>query len=286
MTEISLSTVVFDGHSLETAFHETAALGFALVEPAYISGYMDFDEAAFEEAAARRLRSLLARSGLRVAAVSAHMDLGGRNASAMIARRLRFAAAIGAGAVITNAAARSDVAAMERCLDAAIPEAEAAGVTIALENPGNGRDAVVADGASGAALVARFGSNRLRLNYDCANVLTYSEGAKHPANDIGAALPALAHVHLKDARRTADGWAYVALGDGDAGLDAVAAKIAGSGAAVGIELPLRLDRPANRDPVRLRPPLPLDEIRQTVRRSLDRAVEWFGRPKSSGRSSP
>ncbi len=282
MTAISVSTVIFDGHPIETAFEELAALGANLVEPAYIHGYMDFDESAFGDGAARTARQRLASLGLSARAISAHIDLGGPDASAMLARRLRFAGSIGAQIVITNASSRAGLGALMQCLDKALPEAESAGVTIALENPGHGRDALIPDGAAGAALIARIGSKRLRLNYDCANVLTYSEGRVRPEDDFAAALPAMAHVHFKDVRRTSDGWAYAPLGEGEAALDLLAGKLRGLSIPVGLELPLRLSRRRGGDPERLGPPLVLPTIRAALRSSLDRARRWMGSSTTEG----
>jgi sugar phosphate isomerase/epimerase len=277
VNDISLSTVVFDGHPIETALEETAALGLRRVEPAYIQGYMDFDERAFTDAAGGTMRKRLSSCGLSAFAVSVHMDLGHPEAAPMLSRRLTFAASIGARIVITNAASQSNLSAMDRCLAAVLPEAERSRVTIALENPGHGAGALVADGRSGAAVVERFRNDWLKLNYDCANVLTYSEGKVRPADDIDAALPVLAHVHFKDVRRTAGGWAYVPIGDGEAALDQLAAKIATAGVPVGLELPLRLTRRAGEAPERNGAPLDLEAIRAAVRLSLDRATTWLGR---------
>jgi sugar phosphate isomerase/epimerase len=218
----------------------------------------------------------LASLGLSARAISAHIDLGRPDASAMLARRLRFAASIGAQIVITNASPRADLPGLMQCLDKVLPEAEAAGVTVALENPGHGRDALISDGAAGAALVAQIGSKRLRLNYDCANVLSYSEGRLRPEDDIDAALPALAHIHFKDVRRTTAGWAYAPLGEGEVALDLLAGKLCGLSIPVGLELPLRLSRRRGGDPERLRPPLDLPTIRAALRSSLDRARQWMG----------
>lgn len=281
MTVISVSTVIFDGHPIETALEELAALEVKVVEPAYIHGYMDFDESAFSDGAARTARERLASFGLSAHAISAHIDLGQPDASAMLARRLRFAASIGARIVITNASSRAGQAALTQCLDKVLPEAESAGMTIALENPGHGRDALISDGAAGAALIARIGSKRLRLNYDCANVLSYSEGRVRPEDDIAAALPAMAHVHFKDLRRTAAGWAYAPLGEGEVALDLLAGKLRGLSIPVGLELPLRLSRRRGGDPERLRPPLDLPTIRAALRSSLDRARQWMGLPAAT-----
>ncbi len=40
----AVSTAAFDGHPLEVALDELTLLGVAAVEPAYIKGYVDFDE--------------------------------------------------------------------------------------------------------------------------------------------------------------------------------------------------------------------------------------------------
>lgn len=281
MTDVSVSTVVFDGHPLETAFEELAALGLRHVEPAYIHGYMDFDETAFSDAAARACRARLSAAGLSARAISAHIDLGAPDAPERLVRRLRFAAGIGATIVITNAATRSAAAAMRHCLETTLPQAEAARTIIALENPGHGRDALIPDGAAGAALIARFRSDWLRLNYDVANVLTYAEGGLRPEHDIEAAKPALAHLHFKDVRESEDGWVYAPLGEGNVALERVARSIAGTSVPVGVELPLRLSRRRGGNPARLRPPLDLSTIRSAVRLSLDRLRQWM-RPTEVG----
>ena len=275
MNEISVSTVVFDGHPLEIAFEELAALGLRHVEPAYIHGYMDFDETAFSDAAARACRARLSATGLSVRAISAHIDLGAPDAPERLARRLRFAAGIGATILITNAAMRSAAAAMLRCFEATLPQAEAARTIIALENPGHGRDALISDGVAGAALIAEFRSEWLRLNYDVANVLTYSEGGRRPEADFDAAKPALAHLHFKDARETEGGWVYAPLGEGNVALEHVARSVAGTLLPVGVELPLRLSRRRGGNPERLRPPLDLPAIRAAVRLSTDRLRLWM-----------
>ena len=117
MRPVAVSTVICEGHPLPRAFEAIAAAGFALVEPAYIGGYMEFDETAFSDAEAGRVRGWLRGAGLRAQALSAHVDLGQEGAGAMLARRIRFARAIGAGILVTNAAPRARMAHARACLD-------------------------------------------------------------------------------------------------------------------------------------------------------------------------
>ncbi len=95
-----------------------------------------------------------------------------------------------------------------------------------------------------------------------------------PEDDLAAAGDALAHLHVKDARATPEGWAYVPLGEGDVALERVMRRLAGAEVPLGVELPLRLSRRRGGAPERLRPPLELAEIRRAVRISLDRLNRW------------
>lgn len=263
---LSLSTVIFDGYGLEVAVAETAALGLTRIEPAYIAGYLDFDETAFSDAAAARLRRLVDAAGVAAQAVSAHMDLGVPGAPEMLARRVRFAAGIGAPVLITNSSTVEREAPALAAIEGVLPVAEGAGVIIALENPGHGRDSLIPTGRAGARLAARFDSPHLRLNWDAGNVVTYNRGAVDPLADLEEARPHLAHLHLKDIAESGADWEFCAIGDGIAPCRAALTALAGVPAA--LELPLRLRRPGRGDPRRRAERLPLDALRRAVRRSL------------------
>jgi sugar phosphate isomerase/epimerase len=94
MRTVSVSTALFDGYPLEKAFEEIAASGAHSVEPAFIKGYIDFDESAFSDGNGRRLARLIADAGLGVTAVSAHLDLACEGAVEMMRRRIAFAASV------------------------------------------------------------------------------------------------------------------------------------------------------------------------------------------------
>lgn len=115
--QISVSTVAYDGYDIDIAFAEIAKIGIVLVEPAYIRGYMIFDETAFSDAAATTMVSKLNQHGLKSLAISAHMDSGNADALEMLARRIRFAAGIGAKFVITNSTTVERRGELQRVLD-------------------------------------------------------------------------------------------------------------------------------------------------------------------------
>ena len=278
---IAINTLAWHGHELEVAFAEIAAIGAKTVEPALISNYYpQMSDEWFSPANAERLGSAIRANGLGVEAVGAHMDLGRRGAEAAFRRRIEFAAALGARFVHTNTTRRPLERDFLATLADLIPAAEAAGVTICLENPGDGEDNIVAGGRAGAALIARIGSPRVRLNYDFSNTYSYSQGSRRPEEDYAAALPYAAHLHLKEMARDGLGWRFAAIGEGVTDYDAVLRDLAGRAdlPPLAIELPLRHHRGPDwaiaLDPAA--PPVPLSEIRAVMERSVKFVTDRLG----------
>jgi sugar phosphate isomerase/epimerase len=265
---VAVSTAAFDGHPWEAALDALVALGVWRVEPAFIKGYVDFTEDDFSEAAAARLSAMLAKRGLGVQGVSAHMELSSDEAEAMLARRIDFCAALGSRILITNAGPARGCQVILRRLDAVLPRLEEAGVVLALENPGHGTGDLIGRGEEGAGLIETLGSPWIRLNLDIGNLVTYA-GGMEPG--LSAALPFAAHAHLKDVADDGPHWRFCPLGEGllDWPRAAQAIRSLAPDLPVAIELPLRLRRPNRADPVRAADPLPLPVITEAVRRSLD-----------------
>jgi sugar phosphate isomerase/epimerase len=267
MRPLSVSTALFDGYDMAAAIGEIARAGAQAVEPAFIRGYVDFDESAFTAQKARTLCRTIEESGLRAQAVSAHMDLSHPDAREMLARRIAFAADIGAPILITNAGPTSSRAAILDCLEAVLPDCETLGVVVALENPGHGASDLLPSRAAGSDLIARIGSPFLRLNYDVGNVFTYSGEATRPEDDLIGDSGEIVHMHLKDVASSAEGWQFTPIGRGAINYAAIW-QVIPEGCPVGIELPLRLERPGRRDPVRRREPLDLLQLRGALVSSL------------------
>ena len=267
---LSVSTAVCDGYDLPTTFATLADLGVRHVEPAYIKGYVEFDETAFEDAAAVAMARMLADAGLACTAVSAHLDLGADAAADALKRRLAFAKRVGAGIVITNATTRDREDRFRATIAAVEPVAADLDMVVALENPGQGTDNLIACGADAARLMDAVGSPNIRVNYDVGNVYTYSYEDVRPETDMAAALPWAVHFHLKDIREDGEDWLFCPVGDGVIDYESVLRQLAACpDAPVGLELPLRLYRPGRVDPIRRPEPLDLAVIRDAVTRSLD-----------------
>jgi sugar phosphate isomerase/epimerase len=265
---VAVSTVAFDGLSLVRGAEILSDLGVAEVEVAYIEGYMPFDESSFTARAGREIASLFAGHGVAMRAMSAHTDLGRADSVDRLLRRLDFAAGAGVDTIISNATTTGARAAFMRTVEAALPRLADAGVVLAMENPGHGRDALLPDGRAGAAVVATWDSPWLRLNYDIGNAWTYAQGRIDLAADLDAALPVVRRVHLKDVAERGPDWHFCPFGDGAVGFGKRVPVDRLHGIDATLEHPLRLWRPGRGDPAR-RLAAPTDgEVRSSISASV------------------
>ena len=195
MTEIDLSI-----HSFSLWHHFAHAPGFdciAFADLARAAGFtginLSLNDARFRHLGGTeswrmdRLARHLARRGM-----SLEVDTSGTD-PAHLARLLEAAARMGATHLRTytrHAGAPAEMAeATAADLAAAMPAAEAAGVTIVLENHED------FTGPELAAIVARVDHPRLRILYDYGNAQMVLED---PAAALHAVLPWVASVHIKD----------------------------------------------------------------------------------------
>lgn len=270
MAEIAFSTVLIDGYAFEDGLALLAQCGIREVEPAFIEGYTPFTEDTFTAVAGRNLRRLLDREGLAARAVSAHTDLGRPDALDRLLRRIDFASGLGAGNIISNAAARCDERAFLNTVEAVLPHLQAARITLSIENPGHGSGALVPDGRSGAVIVRQFDSPFLRLNYDAGNAFTYSAGRIDLSADVAQALPVASRFHVKDVAVRGEDWHFCPVGRG---------IVAYAGALpperrpllpdLTVEHPIRLCRPNRGDPVRMTERATKEAIRDAVHENLE-----------------
>ena len=276
MTIISISAAPYDGYEFPRALDSMARCGVRHVEPAFIVGYTEpFDEATFSPAGARQHRAWLDASGLHCHALSSHIDLGRADAMEVFTGRMEFAAALGARVINTNAAARGNEARFMANIGRLADRAASLGLVIGLENPGNGEDNLMNDAAEGLALVDRLGLPSVRLNYDPGNTVSHRPGRIDAAADAIRALPGCAHFHLKDVRQDASGWQFTVPGQGglDCGaiMDALAAR---PHLPFAVELPLRMRRRPDAQPVRAPEPVPLPVIEAAMRDCLAYVQRW------------
>jgi len=265
---ISVSSMAFDGHSLETALDELAGLGVHSVEPASVDKvFQHLVEADFCDAQATWLREQMRARGLSCVSLSAHMDLTQPDSVDRFRRRLEFARAIGAGIVNTIAGPTAGLEGFRANIPAIAAQAAELGLTLALENHGD----LVDRGQQIVRFIQGIGNRAVRCNYDTGNAWYYAKGALDPAAELDEVAPVVAHVHLKDPRVKDGLMRWVALGDGVLDLPGVGRLLRNRlpQAPVSIELSLR-QRSRDFEPRWRTPEIPsLSEIRDVIRRSLE-----------------
>lgn len=267
---LSISTAPYDGYEFPAALDSIASCGAKHVEPAFIVGYTEpFNEETFNEKNAKQYAAWLKQSGLGCFAFSSHIDLGQPEADRIFARRMDFAGALGARVINTNAAVRDYEESFFRNIETLAAHAERLDMIVALENPGNGEDNLFNLAQDGLDLVGRIGSPYVRLNYDAGNTVSHRPGQVDPAQDALAAMPACAHVHIKDVQTRAGGYFFVPLGEGGVGCATILKAMRDrEDLNLAIELPLRLHRNLAAQPVRRSSRVSLSEIETALRRSL------------------
>ena len=276
MTIVSISAAPYDGYAFPELLDSMARCGVHHVEPAFIVGYTEpFDETTFSDANAHQYRTWLDASGLGCHAFSSHIDLGRADAVPVFSGRMDFAAALGAKVINTNAAVRSSRDRFMNNIGKLAAHAASLGMVIGLENPGNGEDNLMNDAAEGLALIEALGLPSVRLNYDPGNTVSHRPGQIDATADAIKALLGCAHFHLKDVRHNASGWSFTVPGQGGLDCDAIMDALAGQPALpFAVELPLRMRRRPDAQPVRQPEPLPLDMIEAAVRACMAYVRRW------------
>ena len=268
---ISVSTMAFDGYSLEVALDELAALGVRHVEPASVDKiFQHLVEEDFCDRRATWLRSELAARRLGCLSLSAHMDLTGPEAVERFHRRLAFARNIGARCVNTIAGPAGKLEEFRKNIVVIADRARDLGVMIALENHGDllDREQQVLD------FIREVNHPAVRVNYDTGNAWYYSKGAINPVDELALLAPVVAHVHVKTPKIVDGLLRWVALGDGELDLPGLARvlKERMRGVPVSYELSPR-QRSRNFEPRWRTPEVPaLSDLRDLISHSL-RALE-------------
>lgn len=265
---VSVSAAPYDGYPFPRVLESLAACGATHVEPAFIVGYTEpFDESTFTEAHARQYAAWLREHGIGCRAFSSHIDLGRPDAVAVFTGRMDFAARLGARVINTNAAACSNEAGFFANIEVLARHAEALGLSIGLENPGDGSNSLLDTAADADRLLRRIGHSNVGLNYDAGNTASHRPGVD-PAADALRAMPLCLHTHVKNVRRLPDGYYFTRLGQGDIDCAAILRAVAATDLHLSIEIPLRLHRGPDAQPRRAVERVALADIEAVIRDAL------------------
>lgn len=267
--QISVSTAPFDGYSLDRALESLCRIGVTHVEPALVPGYAErFSEDVFSARHAAEYEATLRKHGLSCMALSAHLDLGLTASLESFKRRMDFARRLDAQVVNTFTTLRRRERQFLLNMEKLLKHAESVDVRICLENSSDGSDALFNVAADAVTLLERFDSRHVGINYDTGNIVSHRPELD-PVADALSAIPHCSYLHLKDLRRTPDGWFFTQVGSGDLDTQRVLETVAQYALPLSIELPLRTHRQPDAKPGRGRYRIPLGEIESKLTASLE-----------------
>ena len=266
-----ISTAAYDGYDLTVALSEIAETGVNLVEVAFIEGYTDpFTEDYFNDENATKISALLAEYGLACMSFSSHVDLSREGIVDIFKKRMAFASKLGAQYIISNAAPLPDKNQFMENIAVLGRAAEALGMIIGLENPGDGKANVIDSAEPAARTIDEIGLASVKINYDFGNLLSHCFGKLKPEHDYKQVLAQTAHFHIKDVAEDDAGWYFTEIGKGTIDYQTILKELAVSDSVpLSLEIPLRVTRAPDASPRRAPQPVDLAEIRRVMTGSVN-----------------
>jgi len=208
---IAISTTAYDGYSIEVALEQISALGCKYVEPAAITGIIEHIKPEnFNDNYVLYLKNMLHKYGLKSISFSGHVNLTDEDIVPIFKKRMDFAKKIGAKIINTNAGPWEKSAIFYQNISAIAEYAEELGLIVALETHGD----IINSGKESKKVIEKIKSNNIKINYDFANVLYYSDGKIRPEEDFKYILEYIAHLHIKDISLSENIWSFTQIGKG------------------------------------------------------------------------
>lgn len=269
---ILISTACFDGYDLPTSISEIAAIGADAVELAFIEGYTDpFVEEDFNQTHADTIIAALERHNLSCLSFSAHMDMTKEHAVSIFKKRMLFARMIGAKFIVSNAAPLQNKVQFLANITELGRTATEFGLTIVLENPGDGKPNVIDTAQKGAAVIDEIDLDNVKINYDAGNIISHYFEKIKPEEDFRYAIPQIAHYHIKDVQRRENTWEFTEIGQGMIDYKSILKEVVSDPRPLplSLEVPLRIVRAKDASPIRDKKPVALDKIREVLTKSME-----------------
>lgn len=258
---IAVNSNCYHGFTIEEAIEGIRKAGFHYIELTATKGWTEhvFPDQSFERLL--EVKDKLDAAGLVPFSMSGHCNLMDTARIGDFVKNIRLAAFFGCDYIVSSIGeahlqdhAVADNETVARHVAALVPELEKYGLTLVLETHGHehGTGKVLAD------IVKRVGSERVKVNYDTANVIFY--GRVNPCEDLASCIGDVGYVHLKDKAGADDAWDFPAVGKGRIDFPNIFAQLsaAGNDSPFSIEIEFTAAGPKN-----------LAEVDQAVQDSAD-----------------
>ena len=256
---IAINSNSYHGFSLEDAVRGIADAGFHYIELTCTKGWTEHVYPDHPMRRLLRVQDMLADAGLIPFAMSGHTNLTDPERMQDFRDNIRLAGFFGCRYIVSSIgeahlkdrhAAGADETA--RCIARFLPDLEALDLMLVLETHGkeHGTGRALAD------IVNKIGSERIKINYDTANVIFY--GGEDPVRDLAACVGDVAYLHVKDKAGAPDAWDFPAPGKGYVDFDGIfdVLRRAGNDSPFSVEIEFTPDGPGG-----------LEQVHQAVRDS-------------------
>lgn len=219
---LAVNSNCYHGFPIEDAIEGIQRAGFHYIELTATKGWTEhvFPDQSFECLA--QVQDLLRAADLTPFSMSGHCNLMDEKRIGDFVMNMRLAAFFGCRYIVSSIGEAhlhdqsvADNATVAAHIAALVPELDRHGLTLVLETHGNdhGTGEVLSD------IVRRVGSDRVKINYDTANVIFY--GRVDPVKDLASCVENVAYMHLKDKAGAPDTWNFPALGKGQVDFPAI-----------------------------------------------------------------
>ena len=219
---IAMNSNSYHGFSLEEAVRGIADAGFRYIELTATKGWTEHVYPDMSLRQLMRVQDMLADAKLIPFAMSGHTNLTDPERAQDFRDNIRLADFFGCSYIVSSIGEAhlkdrytADADETARCIARFVPELEARQMTLVLET--HGRDH--GTGKALAEIVHKIGSERVRINYDTANVIFY--GRVDPVQDLAGCVGDVAYLHIKDKAGADDVWDFPAPGKGRVDFDGI-----------------------------------------------------------------
>ncbi len=219
---LAVNSNTYHGFSLEDAIQGIAYAGFHYIELTATKGWTEHVYPDQPMRQLMRVQDMLEDANLIPFAMSGHTNLTDPERARDFSDNIRLAGFFGCHYIVSSVGEAhlkdnhaADVDETARCIAGFVPELEARDLTLVLETHGKeyGTGVMLMD------LVRRIGSERVKINYDTANVIFY--GGVEPVRDLEACVKDVSYLHIKDKAGAPDVWDFPAPGKGYVDFDGI-----------------------------------------------------------------
>ncbi len=243
---IAMNSNTYHGFTLEDAVRGIADAGFRYIELTATKGWT---EHVYPDQPMRQLlraQDMLADAKLVPFAMSGHTNQTDPERMPDFMDNIRLASFFGCRYIVSSIGEAhikdrhtADADETARCIEKFVPELKARDMILVLETHGK-------EHGTGQALqeiVSRVNSDRVRINYDTANVVFY--GRVDPVKDLETCVKDVSYLHIKDKAGPDDVWDFPAPGKGRIDFDGIFQTLerAGNNSPFSVEIEFTQDGP-------------------------------------------